>query len=407
MEPLAPPPGTFGRIRQPGPPAEGRPGTGLRRGRRGLIAARRRGSRRSPDAAAQQHGPAWPAQSRPGVTRQAAPQARQVTGRGRRRRPKRSSATVRAAPTSALSAGEVGQRSAPANFQPTSVTFIGTAVGAVIGQAGSPGHCASIYCTSLAGTSDYGTQLVRGQRPGHAGAPSGAPGVSQLRFLNLRDGWAFGPRAVCDQRRRPALDGGADLGLRVTDLETAGATRSRSSPAARGPAPAYAAQLHQLLAVHLGRPAAASGTPCPGRPAISPAGLAGPRRPRAWSHGARRRTGYVLAPDRRALQRPGDRRGLAPRRQAPCAPGAPGPGGQPTGGQLAPARASSAELLTTGTTGAGGSQAKALRPPVTASAGCVGTPRRRRDGRSLACGQELRGGPRHHRGIDCLGRRRD
>lgn len=83
---------------------------------------------------------------------------------------------------------------APAHFRPTSVTFVGTGsgsvVGAVIGQAGPP--CATKYCTSLAGTSDYGTSWYGVSAP-YALGPKGSTGVSQLRFANLRDGWAFGP----------------------------------------------------------------------------------------------------------------------------------------------------------------------------------------------------------------------
>ena len=84
----------------------------------------------------------------------------------------------------------------PANFQPTSVTFVGNGnngvVGAVIGQAGTPGHCATRFCTSLAGTSTYGVSWYGFSAP-LAPGPSAASGVSQLRFANLRDGWAYGP----------------------------------------------------------------------------------------------------------------------------------------------------------------------------------------------------------------------
>ena len=82
----------------------------------------------------------------------------------------------------------------PANFRPTSVTFVGNGsggvVGAVIGQAGPP--CATSVCTSLAGTSNYGQSWYGVSAPVAPG-PSGSSGVSQLRFANLRDGWAYGP----------------------------------------------------------------------------------------------------------------------------------------------------------------------------------------------------------------------
>jgi hypothetical protein len=84
----------------------------------------------------------------------------------------------------------------PKHFRPTSVTFVGAdngtggVIGAVIGQAGPP--CASQDCTSLASTSDYG-QTWKGVSAPYAPGPTGAAGVSQLRFANLSDGWAYGP----------------------------------------------------------------------------------------------------------------------------------------------------------------------------------------------------------------------
>jgi hypothetical protein len=112
----------------------------------------------------------------------------------------------------------------PPNFRPTSVTFVGTGhdtvVGAVIGQAGTPGHCATAYCTSLAGTSTYGTSWYGVSAPVAPGPPSAA-GVSQLRFATMRDGWAFGPALY------ETSDGGwpwrqVDInGQRVIDVEAA------------------------------------------------------------------------------------------------------------------------------------------------------------------------------------------
>jgi hypothetical protein len=84
----------------------------------------------------------------------------------------------------------------PGNFQPTSVTFVGNGtggvIGAVIGQAGTPGDCATSVCTSLAGTSDYGQSWYGVSAPVAPG-PTGNAGVSQLRFATLSDGWAYGP----------------------------------------------------------------------------------------------------------------------------------------------------------------------------------------------------------------------
>ncbi len=106
----------------------------------------------------------------------------------------------------------------PANFQPTSVTFIGVDKGWAIGQAGTPGHCENsnpTICTSIVQTTDGGQTWE--------GVP--APSTSQvtgIRFLNDSNGWAYGPALWSTH------DGGAIWtqvntdGQQVIDLETAG-----------------------------------------------------------------------------------------------------------------------------------------------------------------------------------------
>ncbi|HEY2551071.1 MAG TPA: hypothetical protein VGI64_10890 [Streptosporangiaceae bacterium] len=112
----------------------------------------------------------------------------------------------------------------PPNFQPTSVTMVGTGtgglVGAVIGQAGTPGHCATAYCTSLAGTSDYGNAWYGVSAPVTSG-PDGDAGVSQLRFANLNDGWAFGPALWETSRGGWPWHQEDTFGQRVLDVEAA------------------------------------------------------------------------------------------------------------------------------------------------------------------------------------------
>src|SRR5580704_3843953 len=95
-------------------------------------------------------------------------------------------------PSASVSSAAAASGPVPANFRPASVTFIGTHTGWVIGQAGTPGHCASPYCTSMARTDNAGRTWTGVPAP-MTGAPDGATGVSQIRFLNLQDGWAFGP----------------------------------------------------------------------------------------------------------------------------------------------------------------------------------------------------------------------
>src|SRR5690242_4537706 len=109
----------------------------------------------------------------------------------------------------------------PPNFQPTSVTFVSTRTGWVIGQAGSPGHCATQYCTSMARTTDAG-RTWSGVHAPLAGAPDGATGVGQLRFLNLSDGWAFGPGLFVTHTGGETWTPVNTHGLRVTSLETVG-----------------------------------------------------------------------------------------------------------------------------------------------------------------------------------------
>src|SRR5215472_8049690 len=110
----------------------------------------------------------------------------------------------------------------PANFAPSSVTFVSTGVGWVIGQAGTPGRCTGPnpnICTSLAMTSNGGGTW-QGMPAPVTGPPDGARGVSGVRSLNGADGWAFGPQLYATH------DGGQHWrridthGMRVIDLET-------------------------------------------------------------------------------------------------------------------------------------------------------------------------------------------
>jgi hypothetical protein len=127
----------------------------------------------------------------------------------------------------------------PGNFRPTSVTFVGTRTGWVIGQALTPGHCASQFCTSVARTDNAGRTWTGVPAP-MAGAADGATGLSQIRFLNLDDGWAYGPQlyATHDGSKTWApVDTG---GLRVTALETVGDRVFALWASCTGNGPAYA-----------------------------------------------------------------------------------------------------------------------------------------------------------------------
>jgi hypothetical protein len=128
----------------------------------------------------------------------------------------------------------------PPNFQPSSVTFVSGSTGYVIGQAGAPGQCATQYCTSVARTQDAGGTWTGLPAP-LAGAPDGATGVGQIRFLDGINGWAFGPELWATH------DGGENwkkIGTqerRVIDVETVGARAFAIEARCTGSGTAFAA----------------------------------------------------------------------------------------------------------------------------------------------------------------------
>jgi hypothetical protein len=132
------------------------------------------------------------------------------------------SGTILPSPLVTRSSRALTKPPAPPNFQPTSVTFDSPGTGWVIGQAGTPGHCGPPnpdICTSIARTDNAGKTWY-GVRAPVAGPATAGQGVGQIRFLNGRDGWAFGPQLWATH------DGGQHWtriktgGLRVTALET-------------------------------------------------------------------------------------------------------------------------------------------------------------------------------------------
>jgi hypothetical protein len=106
----------------------------------------------------------------------------------------------------------------PDNFQPTSVTFIGASTGWAIGQAGTPGSCANkdpYICTSLVFTQDNASTWQGVKAPDTAG-------VSGIRFLNGRDGWAYGPELWSTHDYGQTWQQVPTGSMVVTDLETEG-----------------------------------------------------------------------------------------------------------------------------------------------------------------------------------------
>jgi hypothetical protein len=249
-----------------------------------------------------------------------------------------------AATGSGLSATTSGA-AAPPSFQPTSITMISGSIGAVIGQAGTPGHCGPPVaddCTSLAGTSDYGTSWYGVSAPVTA-APDGGTGVSQLRFLNLSDGWAYGP----------ALDTTADggrtwtpvptFGLRVTALEAAGDRAFVVLASCQGAGPDYAADcttfsLYSIVAGTTAlQPVTLKLAAAYGPGVMGLAGVTGSASLVIKGDAANPEagTGYLFAPSGDILSGPVGGGPWTIATRAPCAPGTAAASGAPTGGQLA------------------------------------------------------------------------
>ena len=84
----------------------------------------------------------------------------------------------------------------PGQFIPATVTWVSQSEGYVMGQAGTKGQCGahkdSDICTSIAVTHDYGKTWAGVPAP-VTRAASGLTGVSQMRFLDGVNGWAYGP----------------------------------------------------------------------------------------------------------------------------------------------------------------------------------------------------------------------
>ncbi len=237
----------------------------------------------------------------------------------------------------------------PANFRPSSVTFIGTHTGWVIGQAGTPGHCATQYCTSVARTDNAGKTWTGVPAP-LTGPADGAAGVSQIRFLDAEDGWAFGPGLYATHDGGQTWTQVVTDGLRVTDLETVGSRAFALFASCTGTGPAFAADCTSYT---LYSSPASAGNWTPVGPATS--GLTGA----AASLVLTGTSGYLLAPS--GMLYSGPVNGSAPWQQVkqiPCPVGQPLAGGQPTGALLAAANAANLVLTCASSSAPGKAQAK-------------------------------------------------
>jgi hypothetical protein len=258
---------------------------------------------------------------------------------------------------------------APPNFQATSVTFVGLHTGYVLGQAGTPGHCGppDLYiCTSIAGTGDHGSTW-HGVKAPVTGAPSGPAGVSQVRFFNTSDGWAFGPQLWATH------DGGLHWtrirthGLRVTALEAAGQRVFAVWAQCSGGGADFAAGCTSS-ALYSASPSGDQWAAVPG--AGTTYSLNGAANSSALVLTGSR--GYLLAPDGTLLSGPvtsagawqpatSTGTGTASPSPAPCEPGAAQASGQPSGALLAATTTTTPGLvLACASPAAGRTQAKTV-----------------------------------------------
>jgi hypothetical protein len=241
----------------------------------------------------------------------------------------------------------------PANFRPTSVTFVGTNTGWVIGQAGTPGQCATQYCTSVARTDDAGKTWAGVPAP-VTGAPNGATGVSQIRFLNLKDGFAFGPELFETHDAGHTWTQVDTNGLRVTDLETVGNRAFAVFASCTSSGADFAADCTSFT---LYSAAAAGGTWTPVGTATS--GLTDGAASEAASLTLTGSRGFLLAPDGKLYAGPVDGSGawqLVNAISSSCPVGTPQPNGQPSGALLGVVSAK--ELILACATSTAGGQKK-------------------------------------------------
>jgi hypothetical protein len=219
----------------------------------------------------------------------------------------------------------------PPHFRPTSVTFVGVGsglVGAVIGQGGPP--CSTRHvCTSLAGTSDYGGSWYGVSAPVVPG-PNGSAGVSQLRFADIRDGWAFGPALYETSHGGWPWKKESTFGQRVIDVEAAGTQAWAVFGTCTGGGTYYAAT---CTSFSLYTSAAGSATWTSVQVPAGFAPMTSAAAPEMVISGGT--TVYVLAPNDDVLSGPVTGGAWRLAGKAPCAPAAATAAGQQAGAQLA------------------------------------------------------------------------
>ena len=251
--------------------------------------------------------------------------------------PPASSSASGNASAAASSAVPTGLGPVPGNFRPTSVTFVGPRTGWVIGQALTPGHCASQFCTSVARTNDAGKTWAGVPAP-MAGPADGASGLSQIRFLDLKNGWAYGPQLYATHTAGKTWAQVDTGGLRVTALETVGDRVFAVWASCTGDGPAYAVNCTRFT---LYSASATGGTWAP--VGASTTGLTNGAASEAAQLVLTGSRGYLLAPGGELYSGPVDGSGPWTRVSslvASCPVGPARGNGQPTGALLGAVNAS-------------------------------------------------------------------
>jgi hypothetical protein len=328
VEPLRPPPGTFGRIRKQ---------ARRRKIRRALVSAVSAG------AAAALVTLAVVALPRvvPSVLHLKSNAASDTSAAHRPAAPTSARASSHAATTPARAPDgtptsrpvHIAPPPVPLNFAATSVTFVDPQTGWVIGQAGTPGRCYNgNICTSMARTDNAG-RTWHGLHAPRTGPPDGGTGVSQIRFLEGVNGWAFGPALWATHNGGYSWAQVPLRGLRVLSLETVGREAFAVVARCTGSGADFGAGcttfwLYSSPADH------DNWRQVPGTTGVSvPAGSAG-----SASIVLTGTQGYWYTPDGVLLSGqliPGASWTAVSTSALPCAPGAPQPDGRPSGGQLA------------------------------------------------------------------------
>jgi photosystem II stability/assembly factor-like uncharacterized protein len=208
VEPLRPPPGTFEQIRKR---------ARRRKTRRAMMSAATAGAAAAlvvvavvavPRLVPSLHGTPRAAANSKLANPKYSGSAQTVTA----------SPPTRLTPSASTPADGTEPARVPADLAPTSITFVNFNDGWVIGQAAG---CGQGYCTTMAKTTNYGQSWTPVPAP-RTGAPDSSTGVSQVRFLDPENGWAFGPQLYETHNGGQSWVPINTYGMRVTDLETVG-----------------------------------------------------------------------------------------------------------------------------------------------------------------------------------------